>query len=129
MGRPQGLRIRLIALLASLIVVTAVAAGCSGQVGAGQARVVGYEGATCGLGSDNSVVYPKGRRDECARALKALSTIQSQKAQLPEREYLERLLAVLDGPDAQAALAASAMPRMLGELRSKVATRLKEITR
>jgi len=96
-------------------------AGCA-TTGAGS-----YEGPTCWIDGPR-MTYPKGRREECERTLKALADLRRARmdSKISERAYLEGVLAVLDGPDAQATLAASATPGPLGALRTKVTDQLRE---
>ena len=82
-----------------------------------------YESTACGMNQidsrGRSWFYPPGQRTLCLRVLAALTELEAQrrKGELNELAFLTRAVALLNGPDAIAVLAASTAPNggWLGE--------------
>ncbi len=82
-----------------------------------------YESTACGTTRESPEgepwFYPPGQREACLRILTALAQLEAQRrrGELSELAFLTRAVALVNGPDATAVLAASTAPNggWLGE--------------
>lgn len=98
--------------MAALVLLAMGLGGCAWLMRATTA-VSGHESTACGVTPGGQQwknwFYPPGQREACRRVLGALAELraQRQRGELCELTFLERAVALLNGPDATAVLAAS----------------------
>ncbi len=107
--------------LAGLLLMAIGAGGCAWLTTVSEGPA--YESIACGMSRDGPDgkpwFYPAAEREACLRLLTSLAGLDAQRrrGQLSELAFLVRAVALLNGPDAVAVLAASTAPNggWLGE--------------